>query len=144
MHNLTNTLAEPATAFHLFDRVPEGCSLFTVPDNRHWPHLREAEWALIDEMDREIEWNEVYLVRNLKGQTLWQITSWPDSDKCAYLAPFNRPRSIGQVDQWIADGKPLHMSDGLIYIDRLQEMVIGKVVGIYQAADMPLRITAAA
>ena len=144
MHDTIKTLTEPATAFQLFDRVPEGCSLFTVPDNRHWPHLREAEWALIDEMDREIEWNEVYLVQNLTKPSLWQIIGFPDDDEAAFLALLNRPRSSDQLDQWVADGKPLHMSDGPFSIDRLRELIIGKVMGIFQAVDTPLRITAGA
>ena len=138
MHNLTKTQAQPATAFQLFDRVPEGCRLFMVPDNRHWPHLRTAEWALVDEMDREIEWNEVYLVRNLTRQLLWQITSFPDDEERACLMPLNRPRSSSQVDQWIADRKPLHIIDGPLYIYHLQELIIGKVVGIYQALNVSL------
>ena len=53
------------------------------------------------------------------------------------LRPLNGPRTIEEVERIIRGTPPLtmlplHMSDGPIPVELLQELIIGRVVGLYE------------
>ncbi len=48
-------------AFPIYEEFPPGCVHRPVKDNRHAPHLHDGDQALVNTMDREIVWGEVYL-----------------------------------------------------------------------------------
>jgi len=136
-----NPDGEAARAYPIFDAVPAGHMLFRVDDDCHAPHLQVDEWAVIDTTDRAVTWGELHLVLQSKGPFLWQVNRpygiWartvnPDRPT-AMLSPLNRPKILpnGQID-W---SKPVHLSDGPIYLDGLEPLLLGRVVGIFVGPD---------
>ncbi|MEM7444878.1 MAG: hypothetical protein AAF414_16265 [Pseudomonadota bacterium] len=131
-------------AFEVFDHIPAGCQLQLVRDDRHDPHLRMGEWAVVDANDREIQLNEVFAVLQSGGINLWQIC--PDHHKplpvdegqeTFWLRPLDNIRGAtkeeraADVERRFAERR-LHVSDGPIYGWALREKIVGRVVGIFQ------------
>jgi hypothetical protein len=118
--------------------MPSGHTTVYIDDDRHWPHVKPGETVLVDTTDREIIFGELYLVRQSRGPRLWQITRTPDvyrapaeSRATAFMRPLNNP-----VPRFLKDGRldpscPIHLSDGPIYLDALEEQIIGRVVGLF-------------
>jgi hypothetical protein len=130
-------------ALEIFSDVPDGCRLHLVRDSCHAPHLRAGEFAVIDLVDQTIRFGELYLVAQSRGPALWQINREPDlppwsgqqpDRPCAMLMPLNSPRRLpnGMLDWPRLD--EMHMSDGPIFLDCLEPKIIGRVIGVYQAA----------
>lgn len=108
---------------------------------------------MVDTAAREIEWSELYLVEQRRGPIIWQVCDEPAWSRekrehpgrvCAMLRPLNRPASWEETEEIIKATPqlgliPLHLSDGPIYLDCLQEQIIGRVVGIYQTEALPMR-----
>ena len=141
--------ALPLNGTQIFDHVPDGCRLHMLPDSMHAPWFRAGEWAVVDTTNTEIEWDQLYLVQQSNGPIIWQVCDWKARDNepsqpCAYLHPLNRPQSWEETKA-IIDATPpmgmipIHLSDGPIHLDYLQEQIIGRVIGIYQQESLPLR-----
>jgi hypothetical protein len=116
--------------------MPVGHTTVYIDDDRHSPHLKPGESALVDTTDREIVFGEVYLIRQSRGAVIWQISKpsdfWFDathSPDIAMLTPLNTPRRLpnGRPDLT----GPLHLSDGPIDLSYLATKVIGRVVGVF-------------
>src|SRR5665213_3330335 len=49
-----------ARALPIVEAVEPGHMLWHVLDDRHAPHLKEGDWAVIDTTDRKITWGELH------------------------------------------------------------------------------------
>lgn len=128
LHNLPAGAVEEPRAFPIFETIPPGCTAFRVEDSAMEPHIGRGECAVVDTNDREIILEEVFLVLQNGGPILWQVNkpspSWIGENyaqrSTAMLSPLNKPKRLANGDQeW---PKPLHLSDGPIYIDALVRM----------------------
>ncbi len=84
----------------------------------------------------------VYQVEYESGQkAIWQVQ--PDHDTvlekrnpaCAWLRPLNNP-SWEEVKLRLKIGAAVYMSDGPIHLDYLQEIILGRVIGVYTAIPL--------
>ena len=139
-------------ALVVYNHVPDGCHLHLIPDNAHWPVLRTGEHAVVDTTQREIEFDQLYSIRQSNGPRVWQVSRslYKTIEPCVMLHPLNRPGSMEEIDQIIADAQemvapgsipivPLNLSDGPIRLDGfVEKRVIGRVIGVYQAEDVSL------
>lgn len=120
-------------ALETLPEVPAGCFTVNIDGTRHHPHLRHGEIAVIDATQREIEWGELYAIRQSNGPCIWQVCRTPKlygggKRPTAMMHPLNRPHMLsnGELD-WSG---PVHMSDGPIYLDALARLILGRVIGI--------------
>jgi hypothetical protein len=65
---LTFTHQPELRALTLYDRLPPSHATFRVPDDASEPHLKEGEYAVIDQSDRELQHGEVYLIQYDSGR----------------------------------------------------------------------------
>ena len=124
-------------AFEAMPAVPDGCFTVNVDGRQHWPHLCPGEVAIVDARIREIEWGELYAVRQSRGPNLWQICKEPRSDVAsqfkrpiAWMRPLNN-----QPPRYLRDGRldpscEMHLSEGPIYLDALEGLILGRVIGV--------------
>jgi len=123
----------PIRAYPVFVRPPEGCLSLLVGDTRHTPHLRPGERAVYDPTDTEIQFGELYVVQQSRGPAIWQVSN--EGRGCggeraaAWLRPLNGPTSYDDAVERMKRGR-CHMSDGPIYLDALQGMIVGRVIGV--------------
>ena len=128
-------------ALQVYSDVPSGCELHLIKDGCHAPHLRVGEFAVVDTEDREIVYGELFLVQQTRNQQVWQVRRGDENPiyshdperPTAWLRPLNGPRSMEDVEERWRRGQPVYTSDGPIYLDCLTELIIGRVIGIYQA-----------
>jgi hypothetical protein len=130
-------------ALTMLDHVPGGCILHPVTDDDSAPHLRAGEFAIVDTTDTEPQHGEVYLVRfqqPYRGQVeevryIQQIMvkhyRGPDGEaftglmmQCLNFEPYRETGRIPEI---------LHRS---MAWPVLKEDLIGRVVGIFQAAQV--------
>jgi hypothetical protein len=121
-------------AFPIYRAIPEGCVPWPVRDDRHAPHLQPEEFAVIDPTDREFVSGELYLIQQNHGPILWQVSRRKEG---IWFSPLNRPRSGAEVDRIVRETPPLgllplHMSDGPLKPEYLPEMILGRVIGVWQ------------
>lgn len=124
-------------AYPMMETIPPGHFAMKMEDSRMEPHIYQGECAVIDTGAREIEWGEVHLVLQSDGPRLWHIVrspKWMDLSDCGYLTILNQPRRIVGPDgrDTLDFSKPVHVSDGAMYLHALEPKIVGRVVGIYQ------------
>ena len=127
-------------AFPIHEAIPPGCVPWPVRDERHFPHLQAGDFALVDTGDRRIVWGELYLVAQTRGPVLWAVCkpsgifaqpANPDR-LTAMLRPLaGRYRTNEEAEQAMRQGRA-YMSDGPIYLDALEEQIVGRVIGLYE------------
>ena len=127
----------PLRAFQIFSEIPVGCTVHKEPETRHEPHIHAGEMVVIDANDRSIELGELYLIAMSDGPNIWQVAKIPEKwlilnphlADCGYLRPLHSATYLpnGEID-W---RRPVHMADGPIRLKRLQEYVVGRVIGLY-------------
>ena len=128
-------------AFPIYEALPPYCVPWPVRDGRHEPHLQDGDFALVDTGDRQIAWGELYLVAQMNGPILWAVCKprgiWADHGAnpdrpTAMLRPLaGRYRTNEEAIQAMREGRA-YMSDGPIYLEALQEQIIGQVIGLYE------------
>ena len=143
MSEVTDAGVRPGTAhfaFPIFDAVPNRYRLHPIKDGRNEPHFRVGEWAVIDPDDRYYVSGEVYLIRCLGEHgtmLLGQIQTRPYRDvagnPCIFLDPINRPRDAAKLDEWFGRRR-IHMSEGPFSPKQLDEVIQGRVVGVFGVA----------
>lgn len=128
----------------VYATVPPGCGLHLIQGTRLYPLYRDGEAAVIDFDDRTFESGELYLLHYRSGARtvtqIWQCERLTgeraariESDEpCVVMMPINRPRSIEETEQWLREGRRLHMSDGPLRERHLAAMILGRVIGLYQ------------
>ncbi|MEJ0068304.1 MAG: hypothetical protein WDO24_05755 [Pseudomonadota bacterium] len=122
-------------ALEIFSNVPDGCRLHLMSDDRHDPHLREGEWAVVDPSDRDLVSGELYQIQWKSGTerlAIMQVTRrLRHGVDGIWLTPLRKPVFLPNGDlDW---SKPIHMSDGPLKPEFLPEYLRGRVIGIYQA-----------
>jgi hypothetical protein len=126
-------IADGPLALPVTSEMPAGHTTVYIYDERHSPHLRPGENALVDTTDRDIVFGELYLIRQSRGPVIWQVYKAPewvqDPEKHAMLYPLNRPRLLPDGNPDLTG--PLHLADGPLPRDHLATKVIGRVVGIF-------------
>jgi len=130
--------ASEPRAYPVVNDMPPGHTVAYVTDDRHWPHLKPGEYVLVDTTDRAIVYGELYLVRHSRGPMLWQICRTSNigridvgSGTATMRPPNNPPPRKLPNGTWDIAG--CHFSAGPIYLDALQEQIIGRVVGLFVA-----------
>jgi hypothetical protein len=121
-------------AFPIYEAIPEGCIPWPVRDDRHAPHLQPEEFAVVDPGDRELVSGELYLVQQICGPILWQVSRRKEG---IWFMPLNRPRSWEETERIIRETPamgmiPLHMSDGPLDPKYLPGKLLGRVIGVWQ------------
>ena len=139
------------TSFPIMTSIPDGCRLHLITDERHVPHLRPGEWVVLDAtpVDRLDDggWGEVSLLRQRGGDKLWCVRKETEEQRnqrvdksgiCVWLRPLDNCRSYDEVMERLDVGAPVHMSDGPLIGKYLPPMIVGKVVGLYEARAVAL------
>jgi hypothetical protein len=154
---------EPLRALEILASVPPGCSLHMARDDANAPHVRAGEFVVVDGADREPSNGELFLIqfgtrpdqqcvmetrlrhyesigqpRNSLDEPTVMAPGW-----AWMMHPLNRPRSFEETAARIRSGKPMWSRDGPCYAEYLRTILLGRVIGIFQApADaVPLRLS---
>lgn len=116
-------------ALPIYDTVPPGRVLWEIHSEKHAPHLKPGDWAVINTTARSIVFGELFLVLQSGGPVLWQLREDKrpgPAQGCAWLVPLNnKPPHLRAPDE------PIFMSDGPMQLDYLAEGILGQVVGIF-------------
>lgn len=123
--------------FIIYDRVPEGCAAYLVPDARHEPLLRPGEWVIVDLTDREPAEDELFVIQ-------WQSgPSGPQVVECGLMpkltAQWAQPvwavgaRHRGVNTRALGFGAPGNIVGDFPYKSpQLTERFLGRVIGILE------------
>ncbi|AWN47144.1 hypothetical protein DK419_13155 [Methylobacterium terrae] len=142
---LPATLTE-LRALPLFDSLPAGCIAHPVADNEAAPHLRLGEFAVIDTVDRDPIHGELFVIRYRSPvydlgyrdrivQTNLRVYRSPAGEDVRWWAcPYQRPRSLDELHQWLNEGRMVGLSDGPYCPGMLEEKLVGRVVGLLASA----------
>lgn len=145
-HNSASAAPQPGLrSFIVYDRLPENCIAFEVPDNKALPHLRAGDFVVIDPSDREPAMGELFAITwkssfdqnwQIAQTDPWPIPSRPDLDGERWGVG-----AVAAEDLVSVCGKPmgraLRWSDGPYPADYVREICHGKVVGIYEPDFRP-------
>ena len=124
---------EGLRALTLHDVVPAGCRTMPVLDDWHAPHLRLGEMAVVDPSDRELQHGELYAVAYASGPDIVQAAWRTTGNLTAWWAiALDRPRGPDGFAAWVEAGRVIPMADGPYRPGALEDMVLGRVVGILQ------------
>jgi len=125
-------------ALTLFESLPPGHSTFLVTGDRHCPHLRPGEYAVIDTLDRELQNGELYLIQYKSGprrreilhcsSSMCNITGLGAADSLVWW--LRELRGYRKTEERVM-GVPLFagLSDGPYTAESLQPKLVGRVVG---------------
>jgi len=141
-------------ALTMYNHVPAGCILQPVTNDDSAPHIRAGEFAVIDTTDTVPQHGEAYLIRWLSGRTsIVQLMSRPFNhpENGMLIGWWTRCLNFVPYDQALAEarrGSPgavpfisrRSMADGPRLADVIQQSLIGRVVGVYEAAQEQLKI----
>lgn len=109
-----------------FERIPDGTKLLPIVDTRSDPALKPGEWAVINPNVAELEFDALYVIREIMGDHVWQVLkpspTWSTlrGQPAVILAPVNRNHTTD----------PFYMGGPCIVSFALKNMV-GRVIGIY-------------
>jgi hypothetical protein len=135
-------------ALELMSVLPAGCIAFPVVDGWSAPHLKPGEFAVVDTNDREPANGELYVITWSPGtdhekREITQITGRMmvvcDPQTHEPLPPairwfagdYVRPRGRDELQDWIAKGRVLRLSEGPFRTEHLREKLVGRIIGIY-------------
>lgn len=116
----------------IFDRIPDGAKLLPIVDTRSDPALKPGEWAVIDPNVAALEYNALYVIREIMGDHVWQVLepspTWRTvrGQPAVILAPVNRKHTTD----------PFYMGGPCLVSFALTNM-IGRVVGVYHPRSSP-------
>jgi hypothetical protein len=141
-------------ALTMYDHVPAGCILQPVTNDDSAPHIRTGEFAVIDTTDTAPQHGEVYLIRWLSGKTsIVQLMARPfnNPEQGTLIGWWTRCLNFEPYDEAVAKARrrspgaiPVisyrSMVDGPRLSDVIQRSLIGRVVGVYEAAQERLKI----
>jgi hypothetical protein len=139
-------------ALTVFESMPAGCILQAVTDDSCDPHLRVGEFALVDTTDREPQHGELYVMghKNIYDElrcSIHQVRATIERD-IRYrkyqawwygpLVPAAFPAK-GHITMEAAMQRPLRMvlTEGPMILKGIREKIVGRVIGIYEAAQEP-------
>jgi hypothetical protein len=139
-------------ALTMYDHIPTGCILHPVVNDHSAPHIRAGEFAVIDTTDTAPQHGEVYLIRWLSGRTsivqliarLHRVggaewTGW--WTRCLNFEPYDK--ELAKARRRSPEAIPFishrSMTDGPRLADVIQQSLIGRVIGVYEAAEVLVR-----
>jgi hypothetical protein len=141
-------------ALTMYDHIPAGCFLQPVTNDDSAPHIRAGEFAVIDTTDTVPQHGEVYLIRWLSGKTsIVQLMSRPFNHpeqgmlvgwwtRCLNFEPYDA--ALAEARRKAPGAIPFishrSMADGPRPADVIQQALIGRVIGVYEAAQETLKI----
>ena len=120
-------------AFLIYDRVPPGHVEFTMPDDRHAPHVRAGETVLADTSDREFISGELYLIQWQSSHRL-DVMQVSRRKEGIWFTPLVKYRTQADVDHGFRTGR-IYMSDGPLKPEYVDLYLKGRVVGILQPRE---------
>jgi len=136
-------------ALTMFDHIPAGCILQPVANDDSAPHIRAGEFAVIDTTDTNPQHGEVYLIQWLSGRTsIVQLMSRPFNHpeqgmligwwtRCLNFIPYDE--ALAEAQRRSPGAIPFishrSMADGPRLADEIQQSLIGRVIGVYKAAE---------
>lgn len=145
-HNDPSSAQQPGLrSFIVYDRLPEGCVAFEVPDNKSLPHLRAGDFVVIDPNDCEPAMGELFAITwksSCDGQWQiaqtdhWPIPGRPDLDGERWGVGAVAAQDLMSVCG-TPMGRPLRWTDGPYRAQYVREICHGKVVGIYEPDFRP-------
>lgn len=119
-------------SFPVMSALPPGMTVRPIVDDANAPALKNSDWAIVDLRVTELEYGGVYLVHDHDRAMIWQVLEAKTfttlrGEPAVILAPLNKavwdtprfrpgPAQVG----WVLDN------------------MIGKIVGLYEAADAPV------
>jgi hypothetical protein len=128
-------------ALELMSRIPVGCALFPVMDDRSDPHLRRGEIAVVDTADRDPQHGEVYVIE------------WSSGSRCItqLIGPGFSGFSSSEKDHWwtgaltsresVPGFGELRMIDGPRSKAGLQKALVGRVIGIFESLPIEVSVS---
>jgi hypothetical protein len=135
---------ESPRAFEMFKRVPDGCELFRTDDNALSPHLRAGEYAVVDMINRNYQFGEVFLCRWECGcQVLRQVKKRQYFEDAAKTIAREGVWFLAMVQpNFMSDGRldprgPLFLSDGPLDPVHLHKKLVGRVIGVFDGIVVP-------
>ena len=136
MRDLSPVPAGEIRALTILDAVPAGCRVLTVRDDRHTPHLRAGEVAVIDPSDCDPVHGELFAVQYGSGPTVMQ-TVWRTTGKLTawWCISLDDPKSWAECEARMNAGRVLHMADGPYRPGGLEEKILGRVIGLLQPSS---------
>lgn len=127
-------------ALTLLDALPPGCRALAIRDDRHAPHLRAGEVAVIDPADCDPVHGELFAVQYGDGptvmQTVWRTTGNLTAWWCVSL---DDPKSWAECQARMDAGRALYLADGPYRPGGLEERTLGRVVGLLQPSTLEMR-----
>jgi hypothetical protein len=139
-------------ALTMYDHVPGGCILHPVTDDDSAPHLRAGEFAIVDTTDTwPPQHGEVYVLRYQRPR--WQK---PDEEVFYIQQVFARSRTYEGRSFISFEASCLNFEPYVEAVQRtpglipeishrcmafpvLKEVVIGRIIGVFQAEDKAAR-----
>jgi hypothetical protein len=118
-------------AFPTYIGIPHGCTLYLVPDDRMYPHVRAKATVVVDCTDREVRFGEYFLIQQSDGPAVWEfIRPKPN------MRSSERPTVYLRLAGWDPFRKEMgHWGEGAIYRDALERRIIGRVIGVLDGVD---------
>lgn len=123
--------------------------VYAVPDERNAPAFRQGEYVIVDPDDRKamhdsnvlVEWSggrrSLMSTRIGAGEWLEHGVRLCDDgpDEVWWFDPIVRPKSSAELDDWRRAGRIMSTSEGPLHAEHLEEMTVGRVLGIAARAD---------
>jgi hypothetical protein len=135
---VASTSHQPLRALIEFASLSAGHRTFLIRESGSAPHLKIGEYAVIDQLDRELQHGEVYLIQGTSGERRRRLAQ-ATSSYCNITGPgaeetlvwwLKDLRGMHDTGQRL-DGIPLFagLSDGPYRAEDLQRQIAGRVVG---------------
>ena len=129
---------QPLRVLLKFDSLPAGYGTFLIRESGSEPHLKIREYAVVDQLDHELQHGEMYLIQDTSGERHRRIAQ-ATSSYCNITAPgaeeslvwwLRDLRGMHDTGQRV-DGVPIFsgLSDGPYRAENLQWQIAGRVVG---------------
>ena len=126
-------------ALTLLDAVPPACRAMRIDDDRHAPHLRAGEVAIIDPADCDLVHGELFAIGYGRGPAVMQVIRRTTGDLTAWwCVSLDDPRTWAECQARINAGSVLRMADGPYGPGYLEERTLGRVVGLLQLSALPV------
>jgi len=124
-------------ALKVFDKLPPGCWLLAVPNDDSHPHLRCAEFAVVDTNDREPARGELFVIRYNGGTPRERLAIvMLFARECQYSSSKFTGWWSGSLceRQRLPDGTPSRYVDGPLLVDAMRER---RVIGVWGPVALP-------
>lgn len=147
-HSPQSVASGELRALFVYDAVPPGCIVHPVTEDDLAPHLRPAEFAIVDTTDRDPIHGELFLVawmgnpdadgRERRALVQARLQAVSDISGAAYEQPLwsvgsiRRHRSRDEIDRLLRERRydELGWTNGPYRPGMLEQQIRGRVVGV--------------